>query len=316
MNLHQMKYLIEIEKQGSITKAAQALFISQPSLSNSIKSLENELGFTIFLRTKSGISLTQKGQAVLKFANAIVSQMDILYQNLSDTSSSFFRLSTENYSFCMRAFVKLCKSSERYHTLNFSLNNVPLAGVIEDVTKFNSDLGILLINKTSEELCQKILGEKNLAFVPLYRLSVNINLREHHPLSGIDPFPFEKLSQYMFVKYSEGQNSDLSYMPELKHLNIINPDKTISVSDRDLKCNIISETDAFGVGCTLHPEFMSHYRIISVPIPNNYAVLGYIYIKNSRLSKEAKQFISLLTDELAAFSRKSPQYVSEIETGA
>ena len=312
MNLHQMKYIIEVEKQGSISKAAQALFISQPSLSNSIKELENEIGFTVFLRTKKGISITEKDRNVLKYARIIVSQVEAMYRSIDDTSATSFKLSTENYSFCMKAFSKMCKISEGNDKLNFSINNMPLADVIDDVANFNSDLGILLINNTSEELCKKILDSRNLTFVPMYKLTVNINLRENHPLAGIDPFPFDRLSQYMFVKYIDGKNADLSYMPELKSLNIINPDKTICVSDRDLKCNIISKTDAFGVGCTLHPEFMSHYRITAVPIPDNFAILGYIYIKNSRLSDEAKQFIQLLKEELSEFSRKSPEHISII----
>lgn len=112
MNLHQMKYIIEVEKQGSISKASQALFISQPSLSNSIKELEKEIGSTIFLRTKQGISITAKGQQVLKYAKIIVSQIESMYQSLSDTSATSFKMSTENYSFCMQAFSKMCKKSE------------------------------------------------------------------------------------------------------------------------------------------------------------------------------------------------------------
>ena len=189
---------------------------------------------------------------------------------------------------------------------------MPVADIIDDVANFNSNLGVLLINNTSEELCKKILDSKNLSFVPLYKLTVNINLRVDHPLAHIEPFPFEKLSRYMFVKYSEGKNAELSYMPELKSLNIINPDKIISVSDRDLKCSTISETDAFGVGCTLYPEFMSHYKITAIPIPDNFAILGYIYIKNSHLSTEAKEFIALLKEELSEFSKKSPQHISVI----
>ena len=119
MNLHQMKYIIEVEKQGSISKASQALFISQPSLSNSIKELEKEIGSTIFLRTKQGISITAKGQQVLKYAKIIVSQIESMYQSLSDTSATSFKLSTENYSFCMQAFSKMCKKSEKHDKLNF-----------------------------------------------------------------------------------------------------------------------------------------------------------------------------------------------------
>lgn len=61
MTLNQLKYIVELSKDSSINEAAKKLFISQPSLTASLKSLEQEVGFEIFSRTKSGISLTDQG---------------------------------------------------------------------------------------------------------------------------------------------------------------------------------------------------------------------------------------------------------------
>ena len=60
MNLLDLKYAVEIEKTGSITKAANNLFMGQPNLSKAIKELENEIGITIFRRTTKGVLLRKR----------------------------------------------------------------------------------------------------------------------------------------------------------------------------------------------------------------------------------------------------------------
>jgi DNA-binding transcriptional LysR family regulator len=74
MTLNQLKYVIEISKQNSINEAAKSLFISQPSLTSALKSLEQEVGFDIFTRTNSGIKLTVKGEEFLGYAKSVVDQ--------------------------------------------------------------------------------------------------------------------------------------------------------------------------------------------------------------------------------------------------
>ena len=61
MTVQQLKYILKVAEAGSITEAAKLLFISQPSPSNSIKETEKEAGITIFLRSRTGITLTKKG---------------------------------------------------------------------------------------------------------------------------------------------------------------------------------------------------------------------------------------------------------------
>ncbi|HZG71816.1 MAG TPA: LysR family transcriptional regulator, partial [Chondromyces sp.] len=78
MTLQQLKYVIEVARSRSINKAAQRLFISQPSLSNALKELEEEIGITIFLRTNKGILITPEGSEFLGYARQVVEQAELL----------------------------------------------------------------------------------------------------------------------------------------------------------------------------------------------------------------------------------------------
>lgn len=298
MNIQQLKYVLEIAKQGSFSKAAQRLFISQPSLSNAIKELEQEIGMTIFLRNQNGIKITPIGIELCNKVRTILEQIDDIY-TLSSTKQSYtFKLATENYSFAMAAFNEFCKEYQHFDKINFAIQNYEMMEVIESVANLESDLGILLINSSSFNACVSILIAKNLEYVKLAELPVNINLRSKHPLLKDPDFKFEQLNQYPFVRYANEKKHVLSYMPNLSTLGIINPEKSIYVTDRELKCNIVSQTDAFSIGSTLHPDYIAKFDIIARPIPDNYVSVCYIKTNNSILSKEALRFIELLKNNL------------------
>ena len=78
MTVQQLKYILKVAEVGSITEAAKLLFISQPSLSNSIKETEKEAGITIFLRSRTGITLTKDGAEFLGYARQVIQQMELL----------------------------------------------------------------------------------------------------------------------------------------------------------------------------------------------------------------------------------------------
>ena len=78
MTVQQLKYILKVAEVGSITEASKLLFISQPSLSNSIKETEKEAGITIFLRSRIGITLTKDGAEFLGYARQVIQQMELL----------------------------------------------------------------------------------------------------------------------------------------------------------------------------------------------------------------------------------------------
>ena len=85
MTLQQLKYVIEVARSRSISKAAQNLFISQPSLSNALKELEKEMGITIFSRTNKGIMITPEGSEFLGYARQVVEQAELLENRYTNT---------------------------------------------------------------------------------------------------------------------------------------------------------------------------------------------------------------------------------------
>ncbi len=78
MNTQHLKFAVEIAKIGSITEAANALYMSQPQLSKLILDMERSLGFPIFKRSARGVVPTSKGEKFLAHARNILEQVDII----------------------------------------------------------------------------------------------------------------------------------------------------------------------------------------------------------------------------------------------
>ncbi len=114
MTLQQLKYALEIARCGSINEAAKKLFISQPSLSNSIRELESELGIVIFERTNRGISISSDGIEFLGYARQISEQAEFIEDRYHGRKEKImhFSVSTQHYAFVVNAFTRLLKEIE------------------------------------------------------------------------------------------------------------------------------------------------------------------------------------------------------------
>ena len=148
MTLQQLRYLIAVAEKGAITEAAKSLFISQPSLSNAIREVEQSIGFRIFNRHRTGVTLTAKGVDFLGHAHQVVWQMDALESKYGDSQETRqrFCVSTQHYTFTANAFVELVKDRGQGQC-DFILNETQTHQVVEDVCGRFSDLGVLYLSR-------------------------------------------------------------------------------------------------------------------------------------------------------------------------
>ena len=163
MTLQQLKYAITVAETGTITEAANKLYISQPSLTNAIHELEKEMNIIIFNRTNKGISISKEGEDFLGYARQVLEQAAILEDKYKGDNGGKkkFCVSTQHYSFAVNAFVDLIKKigQDEY---DFSLRETQTYEIIEDVAKMRSEIGILFFNDFNEKVITKILKSYDL----------------------------------------------------------------------------------------------------------------------------------------------------------
>ena len=111
MNILHLKYAVEVAKAGSLSKAAEALYMNQPNLSRAIKELEASLGITIFGRSAKGVYVTPEGEEFLGYARKILSQIDeveAIYKSGAPVRQRF-SISVPRASYISAAFAQFSK---------------------------------------------------------------------------------------------------------------------------------------------------------------------------------------------------------------
>ena len=163
MRIQQLQYIIKIVETGSMNEAAKQLFITQPSLSNAVKDLENEMGIEIFIRNPKGITLTRDGMEFLSYARQVVEQIDLLSERYKNPvgSRELFSVSSQHYAFVVEAFVSLLKKSdmEKYELF---LRETRTWEIIDDVKNFRSEVGVLFLNSYNRDVLSKMLDDNHL----------------------------------------------------------------------------------------------------------------------------------------------------------
>lgn len=105
MTLQQLKYAVTVADKGSISEAAKALFLSQPSLTRAIQELEGEMQLVLFSRTNRGMAVTKEGDEFLAYARQVLTQASLLEEKYLHGSAqpSRFSVSAQHYSFAVNA---------------------------------------------------------------------------------------------------------------------------------------------------------------------------------------------------------------------
>ena len=164
MTLQQLRYAVCIAKNKSMNKAAAELFISQPSLSVTIRDLEEEIGFPLFQRSSRGIVITAEGEDFLGYARQMIEQYRLMEEKFIEKKmqKQKFSVSMQHYTFAVQAFIKVAKELEM-DDYEFSVHETKTYDVIDDVKNFRSEIGILYVNDFNQKVLYKLFRQKRIS---------------------------------------------------------------------------------------------------------------------------------------------------------
>lgn len=296
MTLNQLHYAIVVSKENSMNDAAKKLFISQPSLTSAIHSLESEIGFEIFLRSKSGITLTTKGAEFIGYAKSVMEQYSILDAKfISKTNvKRSFSVSMQHYTFAVNAFVELVKQYG-YDKYEFEVHETKTYEVIENVKNQKSELGILYLNDFNEGVLGKVLNEAGIEFTPLFDCSIYVYMSRKNPLavkklaSG-DTITMEELDDYPCLVFNQGEYNSAYYAEEV--LSTYQYKQLIRANDRATLLNLMMGINGYTLCSGIICEDLngSDYCAIKLDTQEKMTI-GYIARKSSVLSEMGKIYI-------------------------
>lgn len=271
MTLQQLKYVIAVADHHSMSKAAQSLFISQPSLSNAIKELEQETGIHIFMRNNKGISVTEEGWEFLGYARQVAEQAGLLELRYTGghMPKKKFSVSTQHYSFAANAFVDLVKhyGMDEY---DFSIRETMTHKIIDDVRSMRSEIGILYINSFNEKILSRQLSENCLSFQELFQARPHVSVYRKNPLAGKKSVALEELADYPNLVFEQGDYNSFYYAEEL--ISLPEHRQTIHVTDRATMVNLVIGLNGFTVSTGIFDEELNGNDIVTVPLETSEAI--------------------------------------------
>ncbi|MEX3623329.1 LysR family transcriptional regulator [Viridibacillus arvi] len=299
MTIQQIKYVLAVARNRSINKAAQELFISQPSLSKALKELENEMGITIFSRTNKGIIITKEGTEFLQYARQVVEQMELLENRYLSTKvkQQQFSVSTQHYAFAVSAFVRLLENYDR-NEYDFMLRETKTYEIIEDVKTLRSEIGILYLNEFNKQVIEKFLREGNLKFNELFQADAHVFICRQNPLAEKPFVTLEDLLPYPYLSFEQGDYNSFHFSEEI--LSTLSRPKNIRVSDRATLFNLLIGLNGYTISSGVINEELNN-DIVAVPLHVDEKMhVGYITHKHVDLSPLAHVYLDYLKESIAA----------------
>ena len=276
MTIQQIQYLVEIERSGSFSKAAQKLFVSQPVLSVAMKKLEQELGFELFIRTAQGVVMTEHGYDVLDYAHTLLRN----YQQIVTIPARGFKrdivILTSEYSQVMHCFRDWIIEEFQLGTGKFAIKTCELSNMFEQLRTFRADIGITFFVKNDVGSLNASLMRNDLEARVLGTRALSVHMRKEHPASVDVYHNLTVLQNYPFLHYLE----DLHMIHSGYGLKFIDVDNAVYIDDRETRYDLIDRTNCYTIAMRQSPEFYEKMGWIAVDLPE--LSVDILLVKNNK----------------------------------
>lgn len=294
MNTEQIALALAIARERSITKAAESLFISQPTASSLLKKLENEIGYRIFKRERGGVRLTDEGKSFLEQAMYIEQSLQAINQigqsirQINFTALSFY------LDFSAHAFEELC---ERYssdgHTgqMRFEYTR-NLDDTVRMVAGGKGDTAILLCLKRHYDFFRRKVDQMSLEAVYFCDYPMMLTCKKGHPILQNGTVCYELLSEY--PGFSGVSRSTLEPHISFFDAKLVGRARTTYIMEPGpMRYRLLHKTNGFLFSLPLSDDIKETYDLESVTLENMTLSLFAVFRENSPKEHLIREYLEL-----------------------
>ena len=292
MNIQQLRYVVAIANSGTFREAAEKMYVSQPSLSISVRDLEKELGFKIFRRTSSGTFLTRRGMEFYEKAQELVKGFDVFqnqYANPEEEKKEF-SISSQHYDFLPPLITQF---SVLYpENKDFRIFESTTVQILDEVAQGHSELGIIYLNKQNTKGIMQRVDKLGLEVIDLISFQTHIYLRKGHPLAKKESLVMEDLAHLPTVRFTQEKDEYLYYSENF--VDTSSSSQLFNVTDRATLNGILERTDAYATGSGfLDSQSVNGITVIPLIDDLNNKM---VYVKREEvdLSPVAEKFVQVM----------------------
>ena len=291
MTLTQLRYVIAVANAASMSEAARTLFIAQPSLSAAIRELELEIGMELFRRTNRGISVTPEGEEFIRYARQVVQQYELIESKYINQTAikKKFSVSMQHYTFAVNAFMEMVKQfgMDEYE---FAVRESRTYDVIEDVSTFKSEIGILYVNEFNRKVLEKIFKERELEFHEILNCHIYVYIAKSHPLAKKTMITLQELQDYPCLSFDQGNNNSFYFAEEV--LSTYEYKQLIKANDRATMLNLMVGLNGYTLCSGIICEDLNGDEYCAVKLDSQeFMTIGYIVRKGVTISPLGQKYL-------------------------
>lgn len=297
MELKELKFYLACVECGSLGKAAEKLYTSQPNVSKVIRSLEDELGAALFDRTSKGMILTPFGKMIYEYAKRCVENAEELQALTQSHQADAFSISTYRSNVMARILAKQYRETP---DMRIEHREGSMDEVLENVERGISEIGIVYVARRHYKTFLNTVHRKKLEFHLLDYRDTCIYVGPNSPLYDRKAVTFEELSQERFL-FNLSETFSLQEGIEHDEMGLIKPQTfrmSVRTNSEHFAATMLAETDILELGIYLeYPvETPRDVRAIYINGEDSRAALGVVVSAGHMLSPHAKKFVDNLSE--------------------
>ncbi len=294
MTIMQLKYVIAIDEECSMRKAADRLYVSQPGLSSAVRDLENEIGIQIFERVHNGVVTTAAGSSFIAYARNAVEQFEQVetrYLNKRNEKPSF-SVSMQHYTIAVNAFIETVKEYD-VQEYQYFIRETQTGEVIDDIKTLRSEVGVIALSDFNKNTFKKVFADASLEFHELFTRNTYVYLKKDHPLADREEISLDEMQDYPCMVFDQGDNTSFYYREEA--LATYDYKKIISTNERATSIELMLGLNGYAVGAAMLGDSLNTSEIKVIKLKEEESLtFGYIIRKGAALSDMGQTFISKL----------------------
>lgn len=298
-NIQHLRYAVEVERTGSISKAAENLYMGQPHLSKAIRELENEIGFAIFNRTPKGVIPTQKGKGFLEYTRNILNQIDEMEARYkpSPEGKQEIRIAVPRASYISYAFTEFLKTLDFDNDIKVDYRETNSLHAISDVASSTDDIAVIRYQLDYEKYFLTSLEDNNLRHELIKEFEYHALMSTSHPLAACSEVSYEELQQFPEINHGDISVPALPLSEARRFAQSLDRKKSIKVYERGSQLEILSRVPNTYMWVSPMPrDVLDRFGLVELPCDaskNRFADV-FIYRHGYRLTANDKKFLELL----------------------
>lgn len=302
MRLEILQQLLEINKCGSISKAASELFISRSALSMSISQLEEELNVSLFVRNYDGVVPTMAGKEILMYAQQITDIMDKIHcvsrdhLPINSELSGFITLGLKEKFINDILNNTIFETNNKYPNISLNVINMDTKTCIQQVQNGQIAFGLISFPEENKQTLLHLLKEQQLVFEALPSDQVYLIVNHNNLLASHSSISIEEVYNYKFVTFDNIAKTFLEMNTIEGDMYFKNKNNITYMPNLDSSLNIVREKSSY---FTLMPytsmlkneQTLYEESLCAIPIKNSQQYNYIIYASSFELAEYSRFFI-------------------------